>query len=144
MQDNHKPNHKCLACGKEYYACDSCDKKISKTWRAACCTEPHYKAYYAMWQYGQGQISREEARDVLLEQDALSWEKAPGKALIEEIIGQIELLEEITGKNESPEETPVEETVGEPEPEAPKAQEESDEITAPKTEGSQRKNKKRR
>ena len=144
MQDNHKPNHKCLACGKEYYACDSCDKKISKTWRAACCTEGHYKAYYAMWQYGQGQISREEARDVLLEQDALSWEKAPGKALIEEIIGQIELLEEITGKNESPEETPVEETVAEPEPEAPEAQEETNEITAPKTEGFQRKNKKRR
>lgn len=131
MQDNHKPNHKCLACGKEYYACDSCDKKISKTWRAACCTEGHYKAYYAMWQYGQGQISREEARDVLLEQDALSWEKAPGKAMIKEIIGEIETPE-------------VKETAVEPEPEAPQTQEESDEITAPKTEGFQRKNKKRR
>lgn len=86
MQDNHKPNHKCLACGKEYYACDSCDKKINKTWRAACCAEGHYQAYYAMWQYAHGQLDRSAARDILAAQDALSWEKAPGRALIEEIM----------------------------------------------------------
>ena len=109
MQDNHKPNHRCLACGIEYWACDNCDKKISKTWRAACCTEEHYKAYYAMWQYGQGLISKEEAREVLAPQDALSWEKAPGRALIEEIMGEPEP------------ETPAEEPEQAEEPEAPKA-----------------------
>ena len=123
MQDNHKPNHRCLACGIEYWACDNCDKKISKTWRAACCTEEHYKAYYAMWQYGQGLISKEEAREVLVAQDALSWEKAPGRALIEEIVGQIELLEEITNAKPEPEAPAEEPEQAEPaeEPEAPKA-----------------------
>ena len=86
MIDGHKPNHTCLACGAEYWACDSCDKKISKTWRVACCTEGHYKAYYAMWQYGQGQIPIEEARAVLVEQGADQWDKAPGKQLIQEIL----------------------------------------------------------
>ena len=86
MRDNHKPNHKCLACGTEYYACDSCDKKIDKTWRAACCTEGHYRAYYAMWQYCQGQIGKEAVQNVLAEQGALEWEKAPEKGLIEQIM----------------------------------------------------------
>lgn len=113
MQDNHKPNHRCLACGIEYWACDSCDKKISKTWRTACCTEGHYKAYYAMWQYGQGQISKEEARKVLAEQDALSWENAPGRALIEEIMAEPE--SEVSG------EEPEQEAKQAEEPEAPKA-----------------------
>lgn len=86
MRDNHKPNHKCLACGTEYYACDSCDKKIDKTWRAACCTEGHYRAYYAMWQYCQGQIGKEAVQNVLAEQGALDWENAPERSLIEQIM----------------------------------------------------------
>lgn len=118
MQDNHKPNHKCLACGKEYYACDSCDKKINKTWRAACCAEGHYQAYYAMWQYAHGQLDRSAAREILAAQDALSWEKAPGRALIEEIMNtgeeagaegepEKEVSEEPEGEQVEPEKTPA-------------------------------------
>ena len=103
MQDNHKPNHTCRACGKLYYACDSCDKKIDKTWRTACCTEGHYKAYYAMWQYGQGQISLEDAKAVLVEQDAMSWENAPERAFIEEIMGEPENAEVEEPQAEEPE-----------------------------------------
>ena len=113
MKDNHKPNHRCLACGKEYYACDSCDKKISKTWRTACCTEGHYRAYYAMWQYAQKQIGIEDARDVLRAEDALSWENAPGRALIEEImgVGAVRAAEEPAGE---PEKAQAEEPEDEP------------------------------
>ena len=107
MIDGHKPNHTCLACGKEYWACDSCDKKISKTWRMACCTEDHYKAYLAMWSYGQGQIKREEARDVLKAQDALSWEKAPGRALIEEIMAEDTAENKEEPEQEQPREEPA-------------------------------------
>lgn len=102
MTDGHKPNHRCLACGIEYYACDSCDKKISKTWRTACCTEGHYKAYYAMWQYAHEQISKDEARAVLQEQDARSWENAPSKALIEEIMGPVEEPNPVVYTEEEP------------------------------------------
>lgn len=112
MQDGHKPNHKCLACGIEYWACDSCDKKISKTWRMACCTEGHYRAYYAMWQYGQGQISKEEAKAVLEEQNALSWENAPGKQLIEEIMAADEPAEAAVAEQEESGEEPAREKGG--------------------------------
>lgn len=112
MNDGHKPNHRCLACGTEYWACDSCDKKISKTWRMACCTEGHYRAYYAMWQYGQGQISREEAKAVLEEQNALSWEKAPGKQLIEEIMAADEPTEAAVAEQEESSDEPAREKGG--------------------------------
>jgi len=128
MKDNHKPNHRCLACGIEYYACDSCDKKIDKTWRTACCTEGHYKAYFAMWQYGQGLLTREEVQAVLTEQEALTWENAPGKALIREIMDVDE----------------TEEPAGEPEPEAEQVPEETDTETAPNTDGFRERKKKRR
>ena len=113
MIDGHKPNHTCLACGTRYWACDNCDKKISMTWRSVCCTEGHYKAYYAMWQYGQGQISKEEARIVLLEHRAQTWENSPAKALIREIIGD---EDEPAQQQEEPEQAePVQEHIAEQE-----------------------------
>ena len=109
MIDGHKPNHKCRACGLEYYACDSCDKKISKTWRTACCTEDHYKAYWAMWQYCNGDITKAEAKAVLAPQNPLEWVNAPEPDVIREIMAE--------DPAEKVEETAEPELVIEPEPE---------------------------
>lgn len=38
-----KPNHICRTCGKEYYACNSCDKR--RTWRAVACSPECWHKY---------------------------------------------------------------------------------------------------
>jgi hypothetical protein len=65
-----------------------------------------------MWQYGQGQISKDEARAVLAEQNALSWENAPGKQLIEEIMAADEPAETAAAEQEESGEEPAREKGG--------------------------------
>jgi len=108
MNDGHKPNHKCRACGLEYYACDSCDKKISKTWRTTCCTEEHYNAYWAMWQYCNGDITKEQAKAVLEPLNPLEWKDAPERGVIEEIMA-VEPAEEKPAVVETPVDEPANE-----------------------------------
>lgn len=40
-----KPNHVCRVCGKEYYACDTCDEKTVFHWRSVACSTECFIKY---------------------------------------------------------------------------------------------------
>ncbi|WP_434311465.1 hypothetical protein [Hominifimenecus sp. rT4P-3] len=64
MSDNL--NHRCLICGRRYYACDDCLKKRSFTpWRSITDTKEHYQLYLLLCDYRDGRLSRAEAREKL-------------------------------------------------------------------------------
>ena len=56
----NKPNHTCAVCGRQYYACRSCDKR--NTWKSVCDTPQHYQVYITVVQYKRGLIDKETAR----------------------------------------------------------------------------------
>jgi hypothetical protein len=80
------PNHTCKACGIAYWACNDCDAKHFIAWRAIACTPEHYQAYMILWEYGRGQISKDDARMHLKSFGAENWVNAPSKSLIDEIM----------------------------------------------------------
>lgn len=83
-----EPNHTCRICGQPYFACDTCDAKIGKTWRAVTCTAEHYAVYFALWQYSQGQMEEDEIKRILSEAGANQWKNSPSLDLIESLIGE--------------------------------------------------------
>lgn len=82
-----EPNHTCRICGKPYFACDTCDAKIGKTWRAVTCTAEHYAVYLALWRYTYGQISEDEIKEVLETAEANKWTDSPSYEAIVALIG---------------------------------------------------------
>ena len=82
-----EPNHTCRICGKPYFACDTCDAKIGKTWRAVTCTAEHYTVYLALWRYTYGQISEDEIKEVLETAEANKWTDSPSYEAIVALIG---------------------------------------------------------
>jgi hypothetical protein len=85
-----EPNHTCRICGKKYFACDTCDSKIGKSWRAVTCTAEHYDIYYALWRYNYGEISDDEIKAILSKAEANKWKDSPSYAKIIELIGEPE------------------------------------------------------
>jgi hypothetical protein len=55
------------------------------SWRAVACTPEHYQAYMLLWEYGDKQISKEDAAKQLKSFGADKWVNSPSKALIDEI-----------------------------------------------------------
>lgn len=62
-----KPNHKCVICGAAYYACNDCDKH--RSWRAVACTPECYQTYLAFILYRDGNMSDEDFKQVLVDND---------------------------------------------------------------------------
>lgn len=85
-----EPNHTCRICGKSYFACDTCDAKIGKSWRAVACTAEHYDIYYALWRYNYGEITEDEIKAILTEAKANTWKNSPSYGKIVELIGEPE------------------------------------------------------
>ena len=72
---SNKINHWCIICGTGYHACDSCDSMKSFTpWRAIADTVDHYKIYVIIKQYKSNLITKEEARNMLLNIDLTGME----------------------------------------------------------------------
>jgi hypothetical protein len=63
---NLKPNHWCRICDKQFWACDSCDKKLGIFWRQTACSEKHGTLYSILIDYRDGQISKDEAKKQVL------------------------------------------------------------------------------
>ena len=62
----NKPNHACLICGEEYYACDSClEVKSFTPWRVITDTQQHYQIYFTIKSYQEKLINKAEAREEL-------------------------------------------------------------------------------
>ena len=93
-----EPNHTCRICGKPYFACDTCDAKIGKTWRAVTCTAEHYAVYLALWRYTYGQISEDEIKEVLETAEANKWTDSPSYEAIVALIGYPEEEEDEEAK----------------------------------------------
>jgi hypothetical protein len=83
-----EPNHTCRICGKPYFACDTCDAKIGKTWRAVTCTAEHYDVFLALWKYTYGQMSEDGIKEILLDARANTWVNSPSYDLIIKLIGE--------------------------------------------------------
>jgi len=83
-----EPNHTCRICGKPYFACDTCDAKIGKTWRAVTCTAEHYDVFLAMWKYTYGQMSEDGIKEILLNAKANTWVNSPSYDAIIALIGE--------------------------------------------------------
>ena len=72
---SNKINLWCIICGTGYHACDSCDSMKSFTpWRAIADTVDHYKIYVIIKQYKSNLITKEEARNMLLNIDLTGME----------------------------------------------------------------------
>ena len=88
------PNHKCIVCGKEYRACDFCEKERTFTpWRTLCDEFSCYRVYMDVKLYQKGEISKEEfAAD--MEKAGIDAEKRAELlpevgALLDEILGPV-------------------------------------------------------
>lgn len=90
-----EPNHTCRICGKPYFACDTCDAKIGKTWRAVACTAEHYDVFLAMWKYTYGQMSEEGIKKILTDAKANTWTASPSYDAIIALIGEPKEEEEV-------------------------------------------------
>lgn len=60
-----EPNHTCLICKKQYYACNDCDKKKYITWRSVCCCERHFQIYMIVNPLLNGHLEENEATDFI-------------------------------------------------------------------------------
>lgn len=83
-----EPNHTCRICGKPYFACDTCDAKIGKTWRTVACTAEHYDVYIALWKYCNGQMGEDEVKEILTAAEANRWVNSPSLDVIIGLIGE--------------------------------------------------------
>lgn len=60
------PNHECLICGEEYYACDSCMQERNITpWRVLTDTQKHFLVYTTIEAYNRGITTKAEAKKEL-------------------------------------------------------------------------------
>ena len=59
---NQTPNHTCIVCGEKYFACDDCDRKFGKSWRAVCCSPLHYQIHMIVVGLKDGSLSQEEVK----------------------------------------------------------------------------------
>lgn len=120
-------NHVCRACGKQYYACDACDRRLGKSWRTSYCCEEHRDAYQLLVDYVRGGVTKEEAKKALEKYNAMNWTESSSYQTICEIF-EANAAEE-PAKEEVVEEAPVEEApVAEEAAEEPKAEEKAEEV----------------
>lgn len=125
-------NHVCRACGKQYYACDACDRRLGKSWRTSYCCEEHRDAYQLLVDYVRGGVTKEEAKKALEKYNAMNWTESSSYQTICEIF-EANVAEE-PAKEEVVEEAPVEEApieeapVAEEAAEEPKAEEKAEEV----------------
>lgn len=59
------PNHTCIICDVKYYACDDCDKKFGKSWRATSCSPLHYQIYSIVIGLRDKTTTNDEAKSFL-------------------------------------------------------------------------------
>jgi len=120
-------NHTCRACGGHYFACDACDQRLGKSWRAMYCCEEHRQAYQDMIAYVRGTITKAQAKEALEKYGAQDWTESTSYPTICEIF-EANAAEE-PAKEEIVEEAPVEEApVAEEAAEEPKAEEKAEEV----------------
>lgn len=97
--------HTCVTCGKEYEACDYCDKHsgYAQGWRRVACCPEHYQAHiiYVEWREG-----RMDTEDAALRLDDLGIEQ----------IGRLNVRECMQAKKEVIEEAKETETQKTPDP----------------------------
>lgn len=63
-------NKKCVTCGKEYSYCPGCKRAdIENMWKNIYCSENCRKIFRLMTDYCSGHVTKEEAKQVLLECD---------------------------------------------------------------------------
>lgn len=105
---NREPNHTCKACGVRYWACNDCDAKEFKSWRAIACCPEHYQAYLVLWEYDGKKIDKECAASYLKELGAEEWVNAPSKNLIDEILAENEKNDVPTTKRRTRKQTETE------------------------------------
>lgn len=77
-----KPNHRCKACGKEYFACRICDK--TKAWRSVACSPECYQKYVDM--VIEARTKGKEINSLPERTDMTKAEVAEMMALPEEIV----------------------------------------------------------
>ena len=90
MPDSNINNY-CLICGKGYHVCHSCREIRTFTpWRTIADTPNCYSIYLILSDYNGGSISKEHAREALLQCDLTAKEtfKERPRNTINEIIGE--------------------------------------------------------
>ena len=66
LGEEKEPNAQCIICGKRYHICNDCKNiKSAFPWRTVADTVTCYKIFMALKQYLDGDISKEEAKDIL-------------------------------------------------------------------------------
>lgn len=57
----------CLVCGKEFKACNTCQKGVDEMfqWRRVVCCPEHFSYHMPIIQYSRGKINKETARKEL-------------------------------------------------------------------------------
>lgn len=81
--------HKCIICGIEYDACDTCNSlKRLTPWKTITDTQNHYKIHLIITDFAYKLISKKEAKQELKKCNIKGWENYSNGAsrLIEEII----------------------------------------------------------
>ena len=59
-------DHQCPICGRQYHHCDSCKRHTELAWRAVACTPECYSVFMAYREYRNGNIDKDQMRQVLL------------------------------------------------------------------------------
>lgn len=59
------PNHTCIICDTQYYACDDCDKKQMILWRASNCSPLHFQIYFIVIGLRDKTMTDNEAKSFL-------------------------------------------------------------------------------
>lgn len=66
MIPTKQPNHKCVICGLDYYACNQCDELNGVgSWHKFCESQEHYKIYQVLQWFKESLITSEEAKEHL-------------------------------------------------------------------------------
>jgi hypothetical protein len=82
-------NAVCAICGKKYHVCKSCQQMKSFTpWRSVVDTIEHYKIFLIISNYTNKRITKDEAKNELLNVDLTGYENflIEIKNVIEEIM----------------------------------------------------------
>ena len=126
-------NHTCRACGGHYFACDACDQRLGKSWRAMYCCEEHRQAYQDMIAYVRGTITKAQAKEALEKYGAQDWTESTSYPTICEIFAEDApaTVEEAPAVEEKAEEVVVEEPVEEVAAEQPVAEVAAEETEKP-------------
>lgn len=54
-----------MVCDTNYYACNDCDNKVGKSWRAIACSPSHYQVYFIVIGLRDKTMSEDEAKSFL-------------------------------------------------------------------------------